>query len=351
MQCKKVYEKSVWIALLQNFASKQSKQQLGGGDAVETVRTTQKDIIMPKKKSTFLRIREQWDLQLMVIPGIIFIFIFSYIPMYGIIMAFQDYNIFTGVMESPWAGLKHFKMFFTAPEFNSVIRNTLVISFLKLLIGFPAPIILALMLNEVRNMAFKRIVQTVTYLPHFLSWVIVSGFVMSILSTDNGSLNILLQKINMIDEPIGFLNFPKYFWTILITTNVWKEIGFSSIVYLAAIAGVDQQMYEAASLDGAGRFKQMYLITIPSIMPIIIIFMILAIGNLLSAGFEDILLLGANPVVRNVSDVLDTYVYRVGIRNSLFSYATAVGLLKAVISVGLLTLANFFARRAGSSLW
>lgn len=337
--------------MLQNFASKQSKQQLGGGAAVETVRTTQKDIIMPKKKSTFLRIREQWDLQLMVIPGIIFIFIFSYIPMYGIIMAFQDYNIFTGVMESPWAGLKHFKMFFTAPEFNSVIRNTLVISFLKLLIGFPAPIILALMLNEVRNMAFKRIVQTVTYLPHFLSWVIVSGFVMSILSTDNGSLNILLQKINMIDEPIGFLNFPKYFWTILITTNVWKEIGFSSIVYLAAIAGVDQQMYEAASLDGAGRFKQMYLITIPSIMPIILIFMILAIGNLLSAGFEDILLLGANPVVRNVSDVLDTYVYRVGIRNSLFSYATAVGLLKAVISVGLLTLANFFARRAGSSLW
>ena len=318
---------------------------------METVRSTQKDIIMPKKKSTFLRIREQWDLQLMVIPGIIFIFIFSYIPMYGIIMAFQDYNIFTGVMESPWAGLKHFKMFFTAPEFNSVIRNTLVISFLKLLIGFPAPIILALMLNEVRNMAFKRIVQTVTYLPHFLSWVIVSGFVMSILSTDNGSLNILLQKINMIDEPIGFLNFPKYFWTILITTNVWKEIGFSSIVYLAAIAGVDQQMYEAASLDGAGRFRQMYLITIPSIMPIIIIFLILAIGNLLSAGFEDILLLGANPVVRNVSDVLDTYVYRIGIRNSLFSYATAVGLLKAVISVGLLTLANFFARRAGSSLW
>ena len=333
------------------FCQQSNPSSNWGGDAMETVRSTQKDIIMPKKKSTFLRIREQWDLQLMVIPGIIFIFIFSYIPMYGIIMAFQDYNIFTGVMESPWAGLKHFKMFFTAPEFNSVIRNTLVISFLKLLIGFPAPIILALMLNEVRNMAFKRIVQTVTYLPHFLSWVIVSGFVMSILSTDNGSLNILLQKINMIDEPIGFLNFPKYFWTILITTNVWKEIGFSSIVYLAAIAGVDQQMYEAASLDGAGRFRQMYLITIPSIMPIIIIFLILAIGNLLSAGFEDILLLGANPVVRNVSDVLDTYVYRIGIRNSLFSYATAVGLLKAVISVGLLTLANFFARRAGSSLW
>lgn len=321
------------------------------GDDMKRVIENEELIIVPQRRSFFSRFLAQWDLQLMVIPAIIFVFIFSYIPMYGIIMAFQDYNIFKGVMDSPWAGLKHFKMFFTAPEFRSVIRNTIVISFLKLFVGFPAPIILALMLNEVRNMAFKRIVQTVSYLPHFMSWVIVSGFVMSILSTDNGSLNILLQKINMIDEPIGFLNFPEYFWTILVTTNVWKEIGFASIVYLAAIAGIDQQLYEAASLDGANRFKQMYLITIPSIMPIIIIFMILAIGNLLSAGFEDILLLGANPVVRNVADVLDTYVYRVGIRNSLFSYATAVGLLKAVISVILLTLANFIARRAGSSLW
>ncbi|MEK3889205.1 ABC transporter permease subunit [Bacillus sp. FSL K6-3431] len=308
-------------------------------------------MIVPKRKSTFSRFMAQWDLQLMVIPAAIFIFIFSYIPMYGIIMAFQDYNIFKGVMASSWVGFKHFQMFFTAPEFGRVIRNTIAISFLKLFIGFPAPIILALMLNEVKNMAFKRIVQTVSYLPHFLSWVIVSGFVMSILSTDNGSLNILLQTLHMIDEPIGFLNFPEYFWTILVTTNVWKEIGFASIVYLAAIAGVDQQLYEAASLDGANRFKQMYLITIPSIMPIIIIFMILAIGNLLNAGFEDILLLGANPVVRDVSDVLDTYVYRVGIQNSLFSYATAVGLLKAVISVALLTIANHIARKADSSLW
>jgi len=293
----------------------------------------------------------QWELQLMVIPAIIFIFIFSYIPMYGIIMAFKDYNIFKGLAESPWAGWKHFNMFFTAPEFTQVMRNTLVISFLKFFIGFPAPIILALMLNEVRNMFFKRIVQTVSYLPHFLSWVIVSGFVMSLLSTDNGSLNIVMQKLNLIDEPVSFLSIPNYFWTILVSTNVWKDIGFGSIVYLAAIAGVDTQLYEAAALDGANRFKQMYLITIPSILPVILIFMILAIGNLLNAGFEDILLLGSNPVVRDVADVLDTYVYRRGIQNSLFSYATAVGLFKAIISVGLLTLANFLSRRAGSSLW
>jgi len=308
-------------------------------------------VIVPKKKSVFFRLMNQWELQLMVIPAIIFIFIFSYIPMYGIIMAFKDYNIFKGLAESPWAGWKHFNMFFTAPEFTQVMRNTLVISFLKFFIGFPAPIILALMLNEVRNMFFKRIVQTVSYLPHFLSWVIVSGFVMSLLSTDNGSLNIVMQKLNLIDEPVSFLSIPNYFWTILVSTNVWKDIGFGSIVYLAAIAGVDTQLYEAAALDGANRFKQMYLITIPSILPVILIFMILAIGNLLNAGFEDILLLGSNPVVRDVADVLDTYVYRRGIQNSLFSYATAVGLFKAIISVGLLTLANFLSRRAGSSLW
>ncbi|GIN72330.1 protein lplB [Bacillus sp. J14TS2] len=311
-----------------------------------------KDVmIVPKKKSVFFNLMNQWELQLMVIPAIIFIFIFSYIPMYGIVMAFKDYNIFKGIADSPWVGWKHFNMFFTAPEFSQVMRNTLVISFLKFFIGFPAPIILALMLNEIRNMAFKRVVQTVSYLPHFLSWVIVSGFVMSLLSTDNGSLNIVMEKIGLIDEPIGFLSIPKYFWTILVTTNVWKDIGFGSIVYLAAIAGVDQQLYEAAALDGANRFKQMYLITIPSILPVILIFMILAIGDLLNAGFEDILLLGSNPVVRDVSDVLDTYVYRRGIQHSLFSYATAVGLFKAIISVGLLTMANFMSRKAGSSLW
>jgi putative aldouronate transport system permease protein len=304
-----------------------------------------------KRTSTIGRMFRQWELQLMVIPALIFIFIFNYIPMYGVLMAFQDYNIFQGFLASPWVGFKHFQMFFNAPEFWEIIRNTLVISFLKFFIGFPAPIILALMLNEVRKMMFKRVVQTLSYLPHFLSWVIVAGFVMSILSSDNGSLNILLQKLKLIEEPIGYLSIPEYFWTILVTTGVWKEIGFASIVYLAAIAGVDPHLYEAASLDGAGRFKQVFLITLPSIMPVIIIFMILAIGNLLNAGFEDILLLGSNPVLRDVSDVVDTYVYRVGINNQRFSYATAVGLFKAVISVGLLTMANYVARRTGNSLW
>ncbi|WP_102716195.1 ABC transporter permease [Paenibacillus castaneae] len=287
----------------------------------------------------------------MIWPALIFIFVFSYLPMYGVLMAFQDYSLFKGFFGSQWTGLKHFEAFFHSPDFFRVIRNTIVISLLKLFIGFPAPILLALMLNEVRNMVFKRVIQTISYLPHFLSWVIVSGFTISLLSVDNGSLNILLQSLGLTDKPINFLSTPEYFWGIIVTTNLWKEIGFATIVYLAAIAGVDQSMYEAASIDGANKFKQIFLITLPSITPVILIFLILNIGGLLNAGFDDLLLLGSSPMLRDVADVIDTYAYRVGIINNRFSYAAAVGLFKAIISVGLLTMANYLARRAGSSLW
>ncbi|WP_172199532.1 ABC transporter permease [Saccharibacillus qingshengii] len=303
------------------------------------------------KPSWFKRFGRQWDLQLMVLPALLFILVFSYIPMYGVLMAFQDYSLFDGFSGSPWVGFKHFEMFFGAPEFWTVIRNTIVISLLKLLIGFPAPILLALMLNEVKHRMFKKVVQTISYLPHFLSWVIVSGFVMSMLSTENGSVNMLLQSLNLVKEPINFLSLPKYFWTILVTTGVWKEIGFASIVYLAAIAGVDPSMHEAAAMDGAGKLRQIFSITLPSIMPVVIVFLILAIGNLLSAGFEDILLLGSNPVLRDVGDVLDTYVYRTGIQNNRYSYATAAGLFKSLLGVLLLVGANYAARRSGNSLW
>ncbi|MCY9593167.1 sugar ABC transporter permease [Paenibacillus chitinolyticus] len=308
-----------------------------------------------KSPSIWKRFFKQWDIQLMVIPGIVFLLIFHYIPMYGVLTAFKDYDLFNGFFGSPWVGLKHFKMFFESPDFPRVMRNTIMISLFKLLIAFPAPIILALMLNEVRNKLFKNVVQTVTYLPHFLSWVVVAGFVTSFLSTDNGSLNIAMQKLSMIDEPINFLAIPEYFWTILISTGIWKDIGFGSIVYLAAIAGIDPALYESASIDGASRFKQIYLITLPCIFPVIIIFLILQIGSLMNAGanggYEDILLLSANPVLREYSDVLDTFVYRTGIQNQLFSYATAVGLFKAVMSIVLLSGANLLARRTGQSLW
>ncbi|GAA0834172.1 ABC transporter permease subunit [Bifidobacterium pullorum subsp. gallinarum] len=289
----------------------------------------------------------------MVLPGVILVFIFAYMPMYGVITGFMDYNLFTGsrIWDNPWVGFKHFEAFFAAPEFERILRNTIVISLLKFVIGFPAPIILALLLNEVRHMLFKRVIQTITYLPYFLSWVIVAGFATALLSTENGSINILLERIGAIDEPINFLSLKEYFWSILISANVWKDIGFNSIVFLAAIASIDPALYEAADIDGASKAKQIYLITLPSIMPVVIIFMILAIGNLLNAGFEDILLLASNPVLRPVSDVIDTYVYRVGLGSHRYSYAVAIGLFKAIISVGLLTIANYLARRSGNSLW
>ncbi|GIP27896.1 sugar ABC transporter permease [Paenibacillus sp. J23TS9] len=314
-------------------------------------RTTTASLAGADHKSFWFRFSRQLDLQLMVIPAMALILIFSYLPMYGVLMAFQDYDIFQGFLHSPWVGLKHFKMFFEAPEFWTVMRNTFVISALRLLIGFPAPILLALILNEISHLRFKRIIQTVSYLPHFLSWVIVSGFVASMLATDNGSINMLLQKLHLVNEPVNFLSIPEYFWAILIGTGIWKEIGFSAIVYLAAIAGINPEIYEAASIDGASRLKKMWYITLPGITGVITIFMILAVGDILSAGFEDILLLAKNPVLQDVSDVIDTYVYRVGIRNSLFSYAAAVGLFKSVISVVLLTAANMMARKLGRSLW
>ncbi|MNI37107.1 putative multiple-sugar transport system permease YteP [compost metagenome] len=307
-------------------------------------------VVKPSKSRTARWFR-QWDLQMMVLPALILILVFSYIPMYGVIISFQDYSIFKGFGASKWVGLKHFNAFFYSPEFLLIMRNTLVISLLKLGIGFPAPVILAILLNEVKAMAFKRIVQTISYLPYFLSWVIVANFTMSMLSSDNGSVNILLQSLGFIDDPIPFMSNQSNFWTILITANVWKEIGFASIVYLAAIASIDPHLYESAAIDGATRFRMTYLITLPCIMPIVVIFSILAIGNLLSAGFEDILLLGVNPALRDVSDVLDTYVYRMGISLNRYSFATAVGLFKAVVSVGLLVLANFLARKSGNSLW
>ncbi|MEC0093274.1 ABC transporter permease [Paenibacillus macquariensis] len=316
-----------------------------------SVKTVESKPPLKRPTNVFTTFIKQIDLQLMVLPALALIILFSYVPMYGIMIAFQDYKVGSSFSSSPWVGFKHFAYFFNSPDFALIMKNTIIISLLKFLIGFPAPIILALMLNEVRRMKFKRIVQTVTYLPHFMSWVIIGGLIGSLLATDNGSINMLLEKMNLIDEPINFLSMPEYFRTILVSTNVWKEIGFGSIVYLAAIAGVDPSSYEAASIDGASRFKQMYLITLPSIMPVVSIFMILAIGNLLSAGFEDILVLAPNPALRDVSDVIDTYVIRVGINNYRYSYATAVGLFKAVISVGLLTIANYVAKKSGNSLW
>ncbi|QYR23048.1 ABC transporter permease subunit [Paenibacillus sp. sptzw28] len=300
-------------------------------------------------------IMRQWDLQSMVLPGFICLILFSYIPMYGVIIAFKEFDIFQGIGASPWVGFYHFNLFFESPELNMVMRNTIIISTLKLVLIFPAPIILALLLNEIRHNGFKRFIQTATYLPHFISWVIVSGLVFSLLSVESGSLNYLLEKLGIIDKPINWLSMPKYFYSILLSASMWKEIGFSSIVYLAAIAGINPGLYEAAEIDGAGRFRKMFSVTLPCIAPVVIIFLILSIGNLLSAGFEDILTLtnnGKNGTLTNVAEVLDTYVYRVGLSEQRYSFATAVGLFKSIINVVLLVAANTIAKRVGgNSLW
>ncbi|MFC4779442.1 ABC transporter permease [Paenibacillus sp. GCM10023252] len=308
-----------------------------------------------RRESVLRRWLAQWDLQSMAIPSILFLILFSYVPMWGVLLAFKDYDLFRGFIDSPWAGMKYFNLFFSSPDFWLVMRNTLIISLLKLVIVFPAPIVLALMMNEVRMLAFKRIVQTVTYLPHFLSWVIVGGFAISLLAVDGGSLNGALLSLNLIDEPVNWLSTPSYFYSILISANVWKDIGFNSIVYLAAIAGVNPNLYEAAAMDGASRLKQIIVVTLPSIMPVIIIFFILAMGNILNAGFEDILVLtnnGNNAILMDKANVIDTYVLETGVRQQQYSYGTAAGLFKSLINVILLLGANYVTRRLGKeSLW
>ena len=298
---------------------------------------------------------QQLVLQSMVWPGLIALFIFAYLPMAGLVMVFQDYDIIKGFFASPWVGFKHFRDFFTNPQFSVLMKNTLILSFAKILFGFPAPIILALMFNEITQKATKRVFQTITYMPYFLSWVVVGGMLSAMLAVDGGSVNDFLVRFGMIKEPINFLSEPKYFRTILVASNIWKSIGYNAIIYIAAIAGINHEMYEAAEVDGASRIRQMISITIPEIAPQIMIMLIMQIGQLLNAGYEDILILTNNcdnTVLLEVGDVIDTYVYRFGIKMHRYSYSAAVGLFKAIISVILVWFANAASKKfTDNSLW
>ena len=302
-------------------------------------------------KSITRHLTELWnqrDVQLMVLPGILLVIIFSYIPMYGLIMAFQDFRLGDTVGFSRWVGFGHFTMFFHSFDFWLIIRNTFVISLLKLAFGFPFPILLALMLNEVRSAPFKRAVQTVSYLPHFISWVVISGLVIDMLSPDGGTINHLLVAAGFIGEPINFMGYPKYFWPIVVISDIWKEVGWNSIIYIAAIAAIDPELYQAADIDGAGRFRKAWHITLSGIKSTIVILLILSVGGILNAGFEQIMLLTnnlRNTMVYDTSTILDTYVFSVGISQMRYSYATAVGAFKAVVSVLLLVIANYAAQK------
>ncbi|MFB0844830.1 ABC transporter permease [Paenibacillus oleatilyticus] len=284
-------------------------------------------------------------LLLLGLPGIAYFLIYRYVPMAGLYMAFIDYSPFQGIAGSEWAGLKHFARIFEDPEIVQVLWNTLSISFLQIVFAFPVPIVLALMLNELRNQVYKRIVQSVIYLPHFLSWVVVIG-ICTIFLKGNGVVNDLLKQGFGLAQPVPFLTDPSYFKPIVILQVIWKEAGWGTILFLAALAGVSPQLYEAAVIDGAGRFRQMWHITLPAIRNTIVILLILRLGHVMDAGYEQIFLL-LNPFNMEIGNILDTYVFFKGIGQSDYSFATAVGLFKGAVGLGLVLSANYIAKKLG----
>ena len=307
----------------------------------------------PKKKPGFFsRAIEQWDLQVLVLPGILLLFVFSYIPIYGLVMAFQEYRLgdFPGM--SQWVGLLQFEYIFGDPNLPLVLRNTLVISLLKLTIGLVCPIIFAVFLNEMGNQTIKKTIQTVSYLPHFISWTVCALLMFDFLSTDGGAVNEMLMGAGLIDKPIGFFQDGKYFWGIALVTDIWKELGWNSIIFISAMAGVDAEMYEAADIDGATRAQKMWHITIKAIKPTIILLLIMNVGGILNANFDQIMMLTrqmGNPMLKETANVIDTYIFNTGISQGRFSFGTAAGLLKSVINFILLLAANKIADKAGES--
>ncbi len=295
------------------------------------------------KKKGKADFRSQLEAQSMVLLGVVFLLIFAYVPMYGVSIAFFDYNIISGMEGAPFVGLKYFKQFLTDPNLLNVLKNTFVLNILNLIIGFPAPIILALMITELRSTAFKRVAQTVSYLPHFLSWVIFGGLVLETVST-TGIINHILVTLGMIERPINYIASGKSFYTIFTTASIIKGVGFSSILFVAAITGVDHDMYEAAMIDGCTRFQRIWYITLPAIMGTIVIMFILQIGSILNTGIEQLLVL-QNPLNMKYSQTLDTYTYKIGMEQMRFSYSTAVGLLKSLVSIILLVGANTLSKK------
>jgi len=306
-------------------------------------RTVQKKTITASGRLAADLARDKY-LYLLALPGILYFIIFKYVPVGGLVIAFQNYSPYFGIMESEWVGLEHFQRFFSNDDFMMLLRNTMMISLLNLVFFFPLPIVLSLMLNELRSAAYKKFVQTVIYIPHFLSWVLIAGLTYLMLSQSEGLVNKLLHEFG--GQRIGFLTDPDMFWGLLTAQVVWKEVGWGTIIFLAAIAGVDPQLYEAAVVDGAGRFRKMWHITLPAIRNVIVILFILRLGSVMDVGFEQVYLM-MNGAVSGVADVFDTYVYRNGIQQGEFSYSTAIGLFKSIVGIVLVVGANKLAKRFG----
>lgn len=297
---------------------------------------------------TKIRYKEAWPLLAMALPGLLFFVLFKYVPLLGNVIAFQNYNLFQGFLHSKWVGFDHFLTMFRYDDFPVILRNSLKMGLYSIVFGFPAPLILALLLNELRAMWFKRPVQTMLYLPHFLSWVIVGGIFTNLLDP-KGWINAILGDLGI--GPIDFIGDSSTFLGTIISIGIWKEVGWGTIIYLAALAGINPSLYEAARVDGAGRLRQIWSITLPSLMPAIIVLLLLRVGNLLDANVEQMLMF-LNPLVRDVGEVFDTYIYRVGLLESQYSYTTAIGIFKSVVGLTLLTLVNLLSKKTtGESVY
>ena len=294
-------------------------------------------------------LKREWQLYAMLLPTVIWMIVFLYKPMYGLQIAFKDYSVFRGIAASPWIGFEHFDTLFNNDQFLRALKNTIIMSAYGLLFGFPVPIFLALMFNEVLHQKFKKTAQTIVYLPHFISSVIIAGIVITAFSPSAGIVNTALGWLGL--EPIYFLTKPEWFRPIFIGTGIWQEAGFQSIVYLAAIAGVSPTLYESAVVDGASRWQMMWKITIPSIMPTIIIMLIIRIGNILEISFEMIILL-YQPATFETADVVNTFIYRQGLQGGQYDFAAAAGLFNAVVAFILVMTANTISKRySRTSLW
>lgn len=301
------------------------------------------------KLSILRQIKRDRIFLLLLAPTLIFFVMFRYVPMFGISIAFMDFNLFKGIAGSEWAGLKYFKLFLESPDAWVIIKNTLFLGLYKLLFVFPAPILLALMLNEVQNMLFKRFVQTLSYLPYFLSLVVVASMIDMFLSPSTGWLNHAIQSLGF--PAINFLQEPEWFRTIFISSEIWQQVGWGSIIYLAAMTGIDPQLYEAARMDGAGRLKQIWHVTIPGIAPTVAIMFLLQVGSILEISVEKVFLL-SNAATYDTSDIVSTYVYRIGLVQGSFSYAAAIDLFMGVIGFALVYLSNRISRKfSETSLW
>ena len=302
-----------------------------------------KELMPVRKKGFFKTLGSQWQLMLMSVPMLLYVLFFNYYPMYFWVTGFQDYKPKLGVEGSAWVGLKNFEWLFGRADFINSIWNTLAMSVINLVFGTVSAVLLAVLLNEVRNRKFKRTVQTVTYLPHFLSMVIVVGMAQNIFAS-NGSINQFLTGVGLAKDPIFFLGEEKYFWWLVGVINVWKEVGWGTIIYISAMTGIDPCLYEAASIDGAGRFQRILHVTLPGIKSTFVILLIMNIGHLMEAGFEIQYLLG-NSLVINRSETIDIFVLKYGISKSQYGVATAAGMFKSIVAIILLLLANFTAKK------